>query len=72
MKGIAAPDPSPASPAPPGSPPYAATAQPPAGETLNDSIRAMRRPRWAWLPDALTVAAIIAVVALALLVAACG
>ena len=39
---------------------------------MNDSARVTRRPRRAWLPDVLTAAAIIATVALALLVAACG
>jgi hypothetical protein len=39
---------------------------------MNDSIRVMRRPHRAWLPDALTVAVIIVAVALALLLAGCG
>jgi len=38
---------------------------------MNDSTR-VRRPRWAWLPDVLTAAAIVAIVALVLLATACG
>jgi hypothetical protein len=39
---------------------------------MNDSTRAMRRPRGAWPRPARTSAAIIATAALALLAAACG
>jgi hypothetical protein len=38
----------------------------------NDSTRGIRQPLRAWLPDLFTAAAIIAIVALTMLVAACG
>ena len=39
---------------------------------MDDSGRDTRRPPRAWLPDVLTAAVIIAAVALALLLTACG
>jgi hypothetical protein len=46
--------------------------QPPEEGMMNDSIRVIRRPRWAWPPAARTAAAIVATAGLAWLAAACA